>query len=241
MFTAEGSKLLQIPAKKLANVWIYFVLCIGFLLSTVSIVSADNQLSGILDGILKRYGELKGISVPYTREIITRSMAMLGDEVKSDIATGNILFTPPHYLAIQQSMPGRETVTTDGETVWYYIESKKTVYEYPADALGREIRLLSEIFSGLGKVGDSFDVMQSDLEDKKDYHLKLVPNPSWEDVDYIVLLVERGSYNIRLVEIHDLLGGITRFTLDELSIRKDLNREDFRFKAPSGVKIIKEG
>jgi outer membrane lipoprotein-sorting protein len=227
--------------KKLANIWIFLLLCIiGFLFHAI-VANADDQLSAILDGILKRYGDLKGMSVPYKREIITKSMAMLGNEVKADAATGKILFTPPHYLAIQQVTPGKETVTTDGQTIWYYIEAEKTVYEYPADALGKEIRLLSEIFSGLGKVDDSFDIMQSDLEDKKDYHLKLVPNPAWEDVDYIDLLVERAGYNIRVVEIHDLIGGTTRFTLDDLSVRKDLKKEDFRFKAPSGVRTIKEG
>jgi outer membrane lipoprotein-sorting protein len=232
---------MQKSAKKLANIWIFLLLCIISFLSHAIIANADNQLSAVLDGILKRYSEIKGMSVPYKREIITKSMAMLGNELKSDAATGKILFTPPHYLSIQQLTPGKETVTTDGQTIWYYIEAEKTAYEYPADALGKEITLLSEIFSGLSKVGDSFDVMQSDLEDKKDYHLKLVPNPSWEDVDHICLLVERTSCNIHVVEIYDLLGGITRFTLDELSVRKNLKKEDFTFKAPSGVKTVKQG
>ena len=227
--------------KKLANVWIFLLLYILISLSSAFAAGTDAQLSAILDGILRNYGDLKGISVPYKRDIITRSMAMLGNDVASDIATGNIFFMPPHYLSIQQETPGKETVTTDGQTVWYYIEAKKTAYEYPANSFGREISLLSEIFSGLGKVGDSFDVIQSGLEDMKDYHLKLVPNPSWEDVDYIDLLVERSSYSVRVVEIHDLLGNITRLTLDKLSIRKDLNKDDFRFKAPAGVSIIKEG
>ena len=227
--------------KKLANIRIFLLLCIISFLSHATIASADDQLPAVLDGILKRYSEIKGMSVPYKREIITKSMAMLGDEVKSDAAAGKILFMPPHYLAIRQITPGKETVTTDGQTIWYYVEAEKTVYEYPADALGREIRLLSEIFSGLSKVGDSFDVMQSDLEDRKDYHLELVPDPAWEDVDNIDLLVEKGSYYIRVVEIRDLLGGITRFTLDELSVRKDLKKDDFSLKAPSGVKTIKEG
>lgn len=223
--------------KKLAIIRIFLLLCLILSISQAA-TGADDPLSAVLDGILKRYGDLKGMSVSYKREIITRSMAMLGDEVASDTATGTIVFTPPHYLAIQQETPGRETVTTDGQTLWYYIEAKKTVYEYPADTLGREISLLSEIFSGLSKVCDSFDV---ELEDNEDYHLKLIPNPSLEDVDHIALIVERNSYNIYVVEIHDLFGGITRFTLDDFSIRNDLKKDDFRFKAPSGVETVKEG
>jgi outer membrane lipoprotein-sorting protein len=201
-------------------------------------LAADDQLSSVLDGVFKRYGGLKGISVPYKREIITKSMAMLGSEVKSDKATGKILFKPPQYLSIIQEFPAREDVITDGQTIWYYMAAKNTVYEYPADKFGNEVKLLSRILSGLGKVGDSFSV-QPDQGDNKEYHLKLVPNPPWEDVDHIDLVIEKDSFNIRVVEINDLLGGITRFTLYPFS-RKDLEKEDFSFKAPAGAKVIKE-
>jgi len=212
-----------------------------FFISQTTAVSADDQLSGVLDGIFKRYGGLKGMSVPYKRETITKSMAMLGNEVKADVATGKILFMPPRYISIQQTSLGKETITTDGETLWYYIAAKNTVNEYPADKVSKEIKLFSKIFSGLSKIRDSFEVVQSNLDDKKEYHLKLVPNPAWDEVDYINLLVERDDFNVRVVELHNLLGTTTRFTLDEFSVRKDLKKEDFTFKAPAGVKVIKEG
>lgn len=223
--------------KKLAIIRIILLLCLTLSLSGETTAGENDRLSAVLDGILKRYGEFKGMSVSYKREIITKSMAMLGDEVASDTATGTIIFTPPHYLAIQQETPGRETVTTDGQTLWYYIEAKKTVYEYPADSLGREIRLLSDIFSGLSNVSDSFDV---ELEENEEYSLKLIPSPLWEDMDHIELLVERDTYNIRIVEIFDLLGGITRFKLDRPSACNDLKKDDFIFKAPAGVETVKE-
>jgi len=212
-----------------------------FFISQATVVMADDQLSGVLDGIFNRYGGLKGMSVPYKRETVTKSMAMLGKEVKADIATGKILFMPPHFISIQQTTPGKETITTDGETLWYYIAAKNTVDEYPADKVSKEIMLFSKIFSGLSKVGDSFEVVQSDLDDKKEYHLKLVPNPAWDEVDYINLLVERADFNVRVVELHNLLGTITRFTLDELSARKDLKKKDFTYNAPAGAKVNKEG
>jgi outer membrane lipoprotein carrier protein len=224
--------------KGIVNFVILYMICF---LSHASVSIADDQLSMVLDGILKRYNGLKGLSVPYKREIITKSMAMLGNEVKADAATGKILFKPPDYLAIQQETPARETVTTDGQTLWYYIAQKNAVYEYSADKVSKEIRLFSKIFSGLSKVRDSFEVSQSELADKKEYHLKIVPNPPWEEVDYINLLVNRNNYDIRVVEIHDLLGSTTRFTLDEFSVRKDLQTDIFTFKAPAGAKVIKEG
>jgi outer membrane lipoprotein-sorting protein len=226
--------------RKGAKLTLFLSIFVGLFICQAAVANTDDQLSSILDGILNRYGALKGLSVPYKREVMTKSMAMLGSGAKAETATGKILFKPPHYLAIQQATPGIETMTTDGQTVWYYKAAKNTVDEYPVDDdLGKVIRLLSEIFSGLSKVGDSFVVTQSDPGDKKDYNLKLVPNPSWEGVDHIVLLVDRVDFSIRVMEIHDLTG-ITRFTLDKLSVRKDLKKEDFSFKAPKGVKTIKE-
>jgi outer membrane lipoprotein-sorting protein len=219
---------------------IFTLLLGGILVLNTPAARADEQLPSVLDAIFKRYGALKGLSVPYTRDYMTRSMAMLGKGAKSEKASGTILFRPPDCLDIQQRMPGKENITTNGQTIWYYIEAKKTVYEYPSDKLGKEVRLLSDLFGGLGKVRDSFDVTQSELEDKKEYHLKLVPNPAWEEVEYVDLLVERDTFNIHVIEIHDLLGNITRLTLEKMMVRKDLKKEDFNFKAPIGVKTIKE-
>jgi outer membrane lipoprotein-sorting protein len=221
--------------------WFFILSFAVIFFSHALIAGADDQLSSVIDGIFKRYGTLKGLSVPYKREIITKSMAMLGAGVKSETASGTILFRPPNCLEIQQTKPGKETITTDGQTIWYYIVAKNTVYEYPADKLGKEVRLLSDIFTGRIKAGDGFDATQSDLGDKKEYHLKLVPNPAWEEVDHIDLLVERDNFDISVVEIHDLLGTITRFTMEQMTVRKDLRKEDFTFKAPIGVKTIKEG
>jgi len=217
------------------------LLCGAFLCIDASHARADEQLSKtVLDGMFKRYGSLKGLSVPYTREYMTKTMAKLGKGAKSEKAAGTIFFKPSSCLDVRQSTPGKENITTDGQTIWYYIEAKKTVYEYPAEKLGREVRLLSDLFGGLSKAGDSFDITQPDISDTKEYHLKLVPNPAWDEVEYIDLLVKRDSFDIHVIEIHDLLGNVTKFTLDVMTVRKDLKKENFIFITPAGVKTIKD-
>ncbi|MFC1868067.1 outer membrane lipoprotein carrier protein LolA [Thermodesulfobacteriota bacterium] len=203
-------------------------------------VFAGEPLTGILDGILKRYGGLPGLTVAYKREIITKSMAMLDDQMNRDPATGNFFFKPPNYLRVEQETPRPETVTTDGDTLWWYIPKKSLVYQYPSNKLGKELRLLSDIFQGLSKVGEGFDVVQSDLEDEREYHLKMIPNPHWEEIDHIDLTVDRGRFTIRLVEIHNFVGSVTRFILGEFSVRESFERGFFRFTVPEGIKVIKE-
>ncbi|MFC1820113.1 outer membrane lipoprotein carrier protein LolA [Thermodesulfobacteriota bacterium] len=206
----------------------------------MGIASADDSLQGVLDGILKRYGDLPGITVTYQREIITKSMALLGDQIKADMATGKIHFVPPNNLAVEQVTPRPETIKTDGDTLWWYIPKKSVVYQYPSNMLGKELRLLSDIFQGLSEVGESFDVIQSGLENKQEYHLKLIPNPPWKEIAHIDLSVDRDTFNINVVEIHNFLGSITRFILGDLFVPKDLDEGYFRFVVPEGVKVIKD-
>ena len=222
------------------KVIMFFLLPIVLFLFQSSPASAEVRLTDILDGILKRYGDLPGLTVPYQREIITKSMALLGDQMKTDLAEGEIHFKPPYYLIVQQEKPRPETVTTDGNTLWWYIPKKSLVYQYPANKLGKELRLLSDIFQGLSEVGDSFDVIQSDLGNKQEYQLKLIPNPPWEEIEHIVLSVDRDIYSIKVMEIHNVLGNITRFILGDFSVRENFEEGFFRFVAPDGVKVIKE-
>lgn len=203
-----------------------------------SIATADMQLSEILAGIQKRYGHLPGLSIPYKREIITRSMALLGGSMEADTASGQIYFKPPRFLKVQQDIPEQETIISDGNTLWWYIPHKSQAYRYPSHQLGKEIQLLNDIFQGLRAVEESFDVMLIEMDEKGGYQLKLIPNPPWAEIHHIMLSVSQGDDTIRKVEIHNQIGGITRFILGDLSVKEEFPEDFFRFVAPEGVKVI---
>ena len=73
-----------------------------------NVTLADDRLTGILKGIRALYGPLPGLEVSYEREVITRSMAMLGVQTQKDLASGKIYFKPPHFLRVQQEKPKHE-------------------------------------------------------------------------------------------------------------------------------------
>ena len=201
---------------------------------------SNTGLSDILDGILSKYGNLPGLEVSYERQIITGSMALLGDQITSDKATGKIYFKPKDFLKVLQETPNTEIVTTDGNNLWWFIPKKSIVYKYPSDRLGKELRLLSDIFHGLKEVGDNFDVVQSELSDKDKYQLQLFPNPPWQEIEHINLTVSAEAYNILIVEIYNYLGGITRFVLGEPVINEHLTESFFVFMPPDGVEVVEE-
>ena len=73
-------------------------------------VLAEDALSNILQGIQNRYGMTSGLSVPYTREVMTRSMSMLGAQAKGGSGIGRHLFQIPSF---PEAGPGKAGTRSD--------------------------------------------------------------------------------------------------------------------------------
>lgn len=201
---------------------------------------AQDRLTGILEGIKQNYATLSGLTVGYEREIITKSMAMMGDAVKSEVASGRLHFMPPYFLRIEQNVPNQEVLTTDGKTLWWYIPHKKLVHRYPTERLGPELRLLSDVFRGLKGVEEGFVVSLKEEGAGTPLRLELIPNPPWPDITRIDLHITAQGHRIETVEIHNILGGVTRFRLGDEIKEKTFKDDFFRLKIPEGAKVVED-
>jgi outer membrane lipoprotein-sorting protein len=197
------------------------------------------ELSRILEGIQNRYGHLPGLTLDYSREVITKSMAMMGGKVRGDMATGRLHLKPPYFLRMEQDTPKRETLVTNGETLWWYVPNENVVHEYPARKFGRELRLLSDIFRGLSHVEESFQVLLVGQDQEGNYQIRLIPTTMWQEVESVEVTVTK-DYEIRTVEILNPLGTRTQFMLAEPRIEKAFPKDFFEFSIPEGTKVIRE-
>ena len=200
---------------------------------------ADETLVNILEEIQKNYGSLSGLSVPYSREVITRSMSMLGEQARGDMASGTIYFKHPYLLRLEQEKPKAETIIANNDTLWWYIPEKKCAYRYPAKNFGKELQLLSNIFRGLSQVENSFQVLLKDQNKSGKYKIELIPDPPWQEISKINLTVTK-KYEIQTVRIYNLLGSITVFKLGDFTEKEGFEKGFFQFIVPEGVRLIVE-
>lgn len=198
---------------------------------------AEEPLHKILEGMRKHYGNLSGLVIPYERGIISKTMQMMGDLEKADFATGKLYFKSPNSLRVEQEKPTPESVITDGQTMWWHVPKKETAYRFRSGTLGRELKLLGDIFQGLRGVEESFMAVLTDQGEGR-YRIELTPRPPWPEVSQIVITVLQQDYRIAVVEIHNPIGGITRFTLGPPTERKSFDPGFFQFEPPQGTKII---
>ena len=208
-------------------------------LSLISPAKGSDDSADILKGIQEKYQALPGLTMTYTREVITRSMSMLGNKVKGDTATGRIFFAPPCRLRLEQESPRPETLITNGETIWWLIPDKKRAHCYPAQKFGKELSLLSDIFRGLTSVENGFKIAAIPHKVKNEFQIELRPDPPWQEISRIVLTVGNG-YEIQVIEIHNQLGGITRFKIENPAVTETFKDNFFLFMLPDGVQLVKE-
>ncbi len=216
----------------------FFISLIFCFILICPVVHADTKVSDVLEKVVEKYKPFStGMSVPYEREILTKSMAML-DGVGLDKASGTFFFRGPDLLKIQQEKPDVEDVISNGKTVWWYVPEKKTAYSF--NDIGKELTVLSTIFMGIKNPEDTFTITMAGSKSKDEYLLTLTPNEAWEDIDDIKVHVSAADYSITRIEIIDMVGNLTRFRLGKFEKKNDLNDSFFDFKVPEGVKVIEE-
>jgi outer membrane lipoprotein-sorting protein len=213
-----------------------FFLVLGFTKQPL----AGDEVSRIIDGMRSRYGNAAGITADYTREAISKTMVLLGTADRHDIAQGRLYFRPPYSLRLEQTSPQEELLVTDGQSLWWHVPHKNEAYRYPALEFGRELRLLSDILTGLRDAGANFEIALDSHSDTNVLSLILKPDPPWSDIEHLEVMILKNDYTINQVEIYNMVGGLTRFVFSGLKETDRLEETLFSFSPPHGTKIIEQ-
>jgi outer membrane lipoprotein-sorting protein len=201
---------------------------------------AGDELSAIIDGMRTRYGSAAGITADYTREAISKTMALLATADRLDIARGRLYFKPPYSLRLEQISPQEELLVTDGQNLWWHVPLKNEAYRYSALEFGREMRLLSDILMGLRDAESSFEITLGSQPDTNTFSLILKPDPAWTDIDHLKVMLLRNDYTIKQVEIYNMVGGLTRFVFSDMQEKDRFEEAFFSFSPPHGTRIIEQ-
>lgn len=200
-------------------------------------VSAEGSLQARFQAFQERYRSLKGLEIPYERLVTTASMAMLGQDVSGDAASGTIFFAPPDRLKLVQEQPAPEIILADGEYLWWYVPAQKKVQRYAPDAFGREMGLLSGLLGGLARIEQDFEVVLTAEPAPENLRIELRPLDPHADIERLVVDLDAAS-DIRELLIVNPLGSKTRFRFAPPKEVRGFGPHFFEFKVPPGVELV---
>jgi len=195
------------------------------------------------DTILKfqeRQQGLKSIQARYEREIVPQAGSGEGSSWERGKAQGTLLFQKPDRISLQQSKPHRESLLTNGETVWWVQYEEKIVHTYPLKNFLGQVKPILEFLSVIAKLQTSYQVASTPGDSSASgtqYAYILTPRTPRQELKRINIKIDKETYLLSEFGIESFLGEVTRFKLSQIEENPEFPKGTFEFKIPKGFTV----
>ncbi len=188
----------------------------------------------LAQALQKKYDGVKDFSADFTH-------AYEGGVLHKKITErGRVLIKKPGKMRWNYALPEEKVFVSDGVKMYSYIPQDKQVIVAsvpPQD----EVATPTLFLAGKGNLTRDFTSSLTELPagmPAGTRALKLVPKSRQQDYDWLVLVVDPGSLEIRGLVTTDAQGGKSSFSFTNLKQNVGLADKEFAFKIPRGVDVV---
>lgn len=155
---------------------------------------------------------------------------------------GTLLVKKPGMMRWVYTSPEKKEFISDGRTFYAYVPADKQVIVStvpPADEASSPAMFLA----GKGSIQRDFTPRIAAAEGlaASELALELVPRTRQNEYDWIILVVDRATLQIRRLVTADSQGGTSTFVFTKLRENVGLPDKAFAFTIPRGVDIVTDG
>jgi outer membrane lipoprotein carrier protein len=155
---------------------------------------------------------------------------------------GTVLIKKPGMMRWTYTSPERKEFVSDGRKLYSYIPQDKQVFvsSVPTENSASTPALF---LSGKGNMTADFSASYADVPEAQPdvYALKLDPRRKQQDYEWLILVVDRESLQLRQLVTIDQQGGRSVFTFTNFKENVGLRDAQFTFQIPRGVDVIMTG
>ena len=154
---------------------------------------------------------------------------------------GTLLVKKPGMMRWVYTSPEKKEFVSDGRTLYSYMPEDRQVVVSPV-APADEASSPALFLAGKGNLLRDFTPSLAAISAvaPTEVALRLVPSRPQREYDWIVLVVDRASLQIRELLTADAQGGTSTFIFTRLRENLGLRDKDFAFKVPRGVDVIND-
>jgi outer membrane lipoprotein carrier protein len=200
----------------------------------------DPELQSLLEKLKDRFGAIKTLKADYVRDLLPKVSSVLPSAPLK--AEGRLTFASPNKLRLDQSQPRGELLISNGEKAWWYIPEEKTVQVFQVKEYGRQVKPITEFFSGLGGLEKHYTVRLDKTlpEEAPFYALVLQPKNPQPDLNQIHLRVSKTTFLPLEFTFYNILGDGTRFRFSQIQTAVKVSETAFQFAPPRGTQVISQ-
>jgi len=203
--------------------------CLAAALALATPARAD-ELADALRMLQQRYESTRTLVAKFNQEVESPTLA--GKLTSS----GTVSFEKPNRMRWDYAPPDRQTIISDGDTLWIYQPDDKQVLKAPLREAFQATTPVT-FLAGLGHVDRDFTpTLESSTGDH--WVIRLAPRED-RGVGTLVLVARKRDATIEEARITDPLGTTTRLALTDQQRNEPLGADLFRFTPPPGVDVVR--
>jgi len=201
------------------------------------LVTANAGPAELAAGLQQKYDTIRDFSAEFTH-------AYTGGVLRKQITErGHMLIKKPGKMRWDYSAPDQKLFVSDGVKMYSYLPEDKQVIvsTVPPDD---EAATPTLFLAGKGNLTRDFTPSLVDVPNGMpagSRALKLVPKTKQRDYDWLVLVVDPQTLDLRGLVTIDAQGGVSSFSFTNLKMNTNPSDKEFAFKIPRGVDVVTAG
>jgi len=153
---------------------------------------------------------------------------------------GTVQVKKPGRMRWEYKVPEEKLFVSDGHKIYSYVPADKQVIV--SNVPGDDQATTAVLFlAGKGNLARDFTASFTSGGDAKTWALKLEPKTPQREYDWLVIVVDRNSMQIRALTAADNEGTRSTFQFSNLRENVDVPDKQFVFKIPRGADVITSG
>jgi len=201
------------------------------------LLTANVGPAELASSLQQKYGTIRDFSAEFTH-------AYTGGVLRKQVTErGHMLIKKPGKMRWEYSAPDQKLFVSDGVKMYSYLPEDKQVIvsTVPADD---EAATPTLFLAGKGNLTRDFTPSLVDIPNGMptgSRALKLVPKTKQRDYDWLVLVVDPQTLDLRGLVTTDAQGGVSSFSFTNLKMNTNPSDKEFAFKIPRGVDVVTAG
>ena len=205
--------------------------CVG---GAVAAAVQGPSAADIASQVQQKYDSVRDFSADFTHE------AESGVLRKKLVERGSVMVKKPGKMRWAYKAPEEKLFVSDGVRMYMHTpaDNQVLVSAVPADDQATTAVLF---LTGKGKLTRDFTVSLIEGAPAGTYVLKLQPKLEERDYDWLQLVVDRSTFQIRSLTAADKQGTRSTFTFSNFKENVGLPDKTFQFSIPRGADVIQAG
>ncbi|MGH8636602.1 MAG: outer membrane lipoprotein chaperone LolA [Burkholderiales bacterium] len=156
------------------------------------------------------------------------------------VEAGTVYIKKPGKMRWDYTTPQKKLFVSDGETLYMYFPADKQVMKNPVPDQDQATSAVLFLM-GKGNLTRDFDVRYGEGGAPDTYVLRLDPRIRQAEYDWLQVIVDRQTLQIRSLTAADAQGGRSTFIFTNFKENPGLADKMFQFSIPRGTEVITSG